>query len=231
MRRSLQLGLAVLLLLIGARAQTSVVVDRLVAIVNNTAILQSDWEVALRCEAIMDGRAPESLTATEQKEVFSRLVDQELIREQMRGYAITPVTDSDIDLHIKEVRQQIPAATTDKQWQSLLQQYGIAESDVRAKVKGQLEILRFLDARMRPLVRVEFRSIRDYYRDHYVPDMQRQHVQPAPLADVSDQIRELITQQRMDEQINAWVQTLRYGADIRVPKDGDGEAQVMQSKE
>ena len=230
MKRASQHGVVLLLALGMARAQT-VVVDRLVAIVNNNAILQSDWEIALRCEAIMDGRPPESLTEAEQKEVFGRLVDQELIREQMRGYPTTPVTEAEVDAHIEEVRRQIAASMTGEQWLQLLQRYGIDETDVRAKVKSQLEILRFLDARTRPLVHVEFRAIRDYYRDRYVPDMERQHAQPAPLSDISDRIRELITQQRMDEQINSWVQTLRYSADIRVPGAADeSETPAAESK-
>ena len=231
MRRFFQFAFALLLMATTASAQLSEVLDRLVAIVNNTPILQSDWEMALRCEAMMAGRKPESLTEGEQRDVFNRLVDQELIREQMRGFSVTPVTDGDVDARIAQFREEFHAKS-DADWKALLDSGGVTEADVRAKVRSQLEVLRFLDARMRPLVRVEFRSIRDYYRDHYVPELQKQGVQPAPLVDVSDKIREIITQQRMDEQITAWLQTLRDGADIRFPKIADeGRAAVSESKQ
>jgi hypothetical protein len=229
-KRFLQIAVVGLLSIASAFAQQTEVLDRLIAIVNNTPILQSDWEMALRCEALIAGRKPETLSAPEQRDVFNRLVDQELIREQMRGYSVTPVTDGDVDARIAQFREE-SHTKSDADWKALLDGGGVSEADVRAKVKSELEVLRFLDARMRPLVRVEFRSIRDYYRDHYVPELQKQGAQPAPLADVSDKIREIITQQRMDEQINAWLQTLRDGADIRFPKmSDDNQAAINESK-
>ena len=231
MKRFFQFVAVLLISVASMSAQPTEVLDRLIAIVNNAPILQSDWEMALRCEAMMAGRKPESLSAGEQRDVFNRLVDQELIREQMRGYSVTPVTDGDINARIVQVRDEFKV-NSDADWKRLLETSGVSDADVRAKVKSELEVLRFLDARMRPMVRVEFRSIRDYYRDHYVPELQKQGVQPAPLADVSDKIREIITQQRMDEQVTAWLQTLRDGADIRFPKiPDDSQASINESKQ
>ena len=231
MKRFVQFVAVLLISVASMSAQPTEVLDRLIAIVNNAPILQSDWEMALRCEAMMAGRKPESLSAGEQRDVFNRLVDQELIREQMRGYSVTPVTDGDINARIVQVRDEFKV-NSDADWKRLLETSGVSDADVRAKVKSELEVLRFLDARMRPMVRVEFRSIRDYYRDHYVPELQKQGVQPAPLADVSDKIREIITQQRMDEQVTAWLQTLRDGADIRFPKIADdSQASINESKQ
>ena len=231
MKRFFQFVAVLLISVASMSAQPTEVLDRLIAIVNNAPILQSDWEMALRCEAMMAGRKPESLSAGEQRDVFNRLVDQELIREQMRGYSVTPVTDGDINARIVQVRDEFKV-NSDADWKRLLETSGVSDADVRAKVKSELEVLRFLDARMRPMVRVEFRSIRDYYRDHYVPELQKQGVQPAPLADVSDKIREIITQQRMDEQVTAWLQTLRDGADIRFPKIADdSQASINESKQ
>jgi hypothetical protein len=231
MKRFFQFVAVLLISVASMSAQPTEVLDRLIAIVNNAPILQSDWEMALRCEAMMAGRKPESLSAGEQRDVFNRLVDQELIREQMRGYSVTPVTDGDINARIVQVRDEFKV-NSDADWKRLLETSGVSDADVRAKVKSELEVLRFLDARMRPMVRVEFRSIRDYYRDHYVPELQKQGVQPAPLADVSDKIREIITQQRMDEQVTAWLQTLRDGADIRFPKIADdSQASINESEQ
>lgn len=232
MKRVLKMSAAFVLLMTSVWAQKTEVIDRLVAIVNSTPILQSDWEVALRCEAMMDGRTPEELSQAEQRDVFNRLVDQELVREQMRGFAITPVTDADVDARITEIRSQIPSVKTDAEWKQLLERDGIAERDVRERVRSQLEILRFLDARMRPLVRVEYRAISQYYREHYLPELQKRGAPTVPLSEVSDKIREIITQQRMDDQITAWLQTLREGADIRFPKPATNNGvEATQSKQ
>ena len=67
------------------------VIDRVLVVVNNTPILLSDWDEAWRCEALLAGRTPESYSEAERQAVFQRLVDQELLRQQMRTYLLPPV--------------------------------------------------------------------------------------------------------------------------------------------
>jgi len=207
------------------------VLDRVVAIVNNTPIFQSDWEFALRCEALMDGREPESLDASEQRAVFDRLVDQELLHEQMRGYMTTTVTDEEVAARMKEVRQQIEGGKSDPQvWQAMLRKADVTEVELEGRIRKQLEVLGFLDSRFRPTTRVDFRAIQTYYREQFLPELHRQGGQDIPLNEVAPKIREILTQQRMSEQINAWLQTLREQADIRIPSAPMKQAEVVEKK-
>ena len=61
------------------------ILDRIVATVNNHAILQSEWQDATRYEAFVSGRALDQLQASDRKAALDRLIDQELLREQMRS--------------------------------------------------------------------------------------------------------------------------------------------------
>jgi hypothetical protein len=193
------------------------VLDRIVAIVNNTPILQSDWELALRTEALMSGRNAESFNDSEQRAVFSRLVDQELLLEQMRGFVMNPVTDEEVNARLQEVRNQAAATKSDESWKQLLEQSGLSEPEVKLRIRTQLEILRFLDTRFRPTIRVDYRTIQQYYRNQFLPELQKQGGPEVPLSEVAPKIREILTQQRLDEQATSWLQTLREQADIRVP--------------
>jgi hypothetical protein len=216
MRRVVQLALLVLLGCSVALAQNEEVLDRIIAVVNNSPIFQSDWELALRCEALMDDRAPDSFSEAEKQQVFSRLVDQQLIQQQMKEYPAVPVTDAELQTRLSEIRKQVPQAQTDAGWQQLLDGDGLTQADVLDRVRRQIEILRFLDLRLRPLVRVDFRSVTQYYRDQYLPELRRRGAKDVPIAEVSDKIREILTQQRLDEQIQAWMQSLREGSEIRL---------------
>ena len=60
------------------------VVDRVVSNVNGHVVLQSDWEQEVAFEALSDGRDLDSFTLAERKAALDRLVDQELLREQVR---------------------------------------------------------------------------------------------------------------------------------------------------
>lgn len=206
------------------------VIDRVVAIVNDTPIFQSDWELALRCEALLDGKNPETLDTTEQRAVFDRLVDQELLREQMRDYMISTVTDDEVNTRMKEVREQIEGAKNDEQWQELLHKADLNEQELKSRVRKQLEVLRFLDSRFRPTVRVDFRAIQLYYREQFLPELHKQGGKDVPLSDVAPKIREILTQQRMTEQVSAWLQTLREQADIRIPSAPKQETAISEKK-
>ena len=61
------------------------VIDRIVATVNGHVVLQSDWEDALRYEAFSSGHPLDHLTAEDRKSALDHLIDQELLREQLRA--------------------------------------------------------------------------------------------------------------------------------------------------
>jgi hypothetical protein len=232
MKRVVQFAIVLVLTGISLAAQQGEVIDRVVALVNSEPILQSDWEIALRCEAMMEGRRAESFTESERQSVFNRLVDQELIREQMKGLSTTPVGEAELDEKLREVRAQMTGASNDKTWQEMLDRSGVTEAELRSRVRVQLETLRYLDEHFRPLARVDFRSVQRYYREQYLPELKKKGAPEVPLAQVSDKIREILVQQRIDEQITIWLQTLRESAEIRIPKgiSAEEKLQVTESK-
>jgi len=66
------------------------IVDRMVANVNGHVLLQSDWEEELSFEAFLDARSPDSFSPEERKAALDRLIDQELLREEVRPSEETP---------------------------------------------------------------------------------------------------------------------------------------------
>jgi hypothetical protein len=193
------------------------VVDRIIAVINNAPLLLSDWDEALRCEALLAGRTPQSFTEEERKDVFDRLVDQELIRQQMRGYIATPITDAALQQRLQETKQQLAGATDETHWRGLLSQSGVTEAELLDRLRTQLEIEGFVEARFRPGMRIDDRSVSKYYRDQFLPALHNAGQKDVPLSEVSDKIREILIQQRLGEQLTAWLQTLREQAEIRFP--------------
>jgi len=66
------------------RAAAGEVIDRIVATVNGHIILQSDWNDALCFEAVLVARPVEQFTDADRRAVLDRLIDQELLGEQMK---------------------------------------------------------------------------------------------------------------------------------------------------
>lgn len=217
MRRLLQILL--MMCAVAAGAQQAQVLDRMLAVVNNVPVFLSDWETAVRWEALMQERSAESFTVAEQRDVFNRMVDQELVRQQMKGFELKPISEEEVKRRLEDARSQIQGASTDEGWKKVLAEHGLNEDEAQAKVRSERELMRFLDVRLKPLVRVDYRTIQNYYRNEYLPALRKQGAKEVPLTEVIDKIREILTQQRLTEQTNIWMETLRAAAEIRYPKE------------
>jgi peptidyl-prolyl cis-trans isomerase SurA len=191
------------------------VVDRIVATVNGQIILQSDWDDALRYQAFVDGRAPQALTVEEQKAALDHLIDQELLREQIHSSDFHQATDEQVAKRIQEIRQQYPSAATPQGWQGILAQYGFTEAGLRQHVALEIDLMRLVDSRLRPNVNIDSKSIESYYNQELLPQLRQSGAQAVPLAQVTPQIRELLTQQKVNELLVAWLHNLRTGSEIR----------------
>lgn len=212
MQRFLQLVTLVAALSAVSAAQQ--LVDRIVATVNRQPILLSDWEVEMRYEAMLDQK-PLPLNDEAAHGALDRLIDQELVQQQIRSYRLTEPSAQEITDRLIEIRKQLNS-DSDAAFRALLSRYGISEGEVRDRLATQLAILHFIDVRLRPSVHVERRSIETYYNDTLLPETRKKGEQAAPLADVASQIEELLAQQRVDTLTNEWLKDLRQQSQIHV---------------
>src|SRR6478672_6429094 len=105
-------------------ARAGEVIDRIVATVNGRIILQSDWDEALSYEALLSGRALSFFTDEDRRAVLDRLIDQELLAEQMKSASFKHASEEDAAAEITEARKLHPDAATAEGWQALLARYG-----------------------------------------------------------------------------------------------------------
>jgi acyl-CoA synthetase (AMP-forming)/AMP-acid ligase II len=190
------------------------VIDRIVATVNKRPLLQSDWEDELHFEAFLQGRPVSSLTDAERSSALDRLVDQELLRQQMQ--TDFSLDEKQLDDRLKQVRAQTPGGATEQGWHTVLASYSMDEAQLRSKLAMQMQLLRFIDLRLRPNARIDRETIAEYYRDTLVPQVKAKGADPEPLEAVSGKIRELLSQQRMDELLTSWLQNLRGQSRIQM---------------
>ena len=88
----------------------SEVINRIVATVNGQIILLSDWEDSLRFEAFSSGHPLDRFTAEERKAVLDRLIDRELLREQLHAADIQHATAEEVAQRLGEIRKQYAEA-------------------------------------------------------------------------------------------------------------------------
>ena len=207
--------LAVLLAVVAA-AGAQVVVDRMVAVVNRRVILESELEQVARVEELLQGKPASSAkpTAQELEGVLERLIDRSLLEQQIAQSAPLDPSAEELAAQIKEIREKIPGAETDQGWKSILTSYGLTQTDVEIHVISEFRVLRYVDLHFRGLVRVDRAEIQTYYLETFLPALERKGAPVPPLAEVSDKIEKILAEQRMDEMLNDWLQTLRSQAHI-----------------
>jgi hypothetical protein len=131
---------------LAAVAQTGVI-DRVAVVVGNHVITESEVLLEARLVAFLNGQ-PLDLSPAQRRAAAERLVDQQLIRNEMQvgGYAM-PV-ESQSDAALRSFRQAnyagIPA------FRAALEKYGLTEDEVGRHLLWQAAALRFTDQRFRP---------------------------------------------------------------------------------
>lgn len=217
--------------LLAPRQAAGDVIDRIVATVNGHIILQSDWDEAMCYEALSGNRKLTDFSEEERRAVLNRLIDQELLREQMKPSDFPQVSDTEFAARIAEVRKQYPEAADEQGWQAILLRYHLTEKDFHAHIRQQIELMRLVDARLRPAVEIDSKSIEAYYHEQFVPKLKQTGAAEVPLAEVSGQIRELLTQQKVGELLVSWLHTLRSEGQVSVPGSPDSGADTgVQSR-
>jgi hypothetical protein len=140
--------------------------------------------------------------------------------EAIRGLPREAATDALIDeiLMFREASRLPSAAAAgegDEAFRAALAQHpGVldraSEADLRRLVVRQAVILKYVELRFRPQVRVGDEVVREAYDTEYggrsdAPDY----------AEVADEIRERLVRRDLDARIEGWVKELRSGAEVR----------------
>jgi peptidyl-prolyl cis-trans isomerase SurA len=199
---------------------TPVVLDRVVAVVNNRAILLSDITDWLHLSALEprrnDEEAPDARAALEQ--LISRILIQQQIRQE--GADATGPADKEIQARLAELRKELPACVhmncrADDGWKAFLEAHQLAEKQVEEYLRMRLEILSFIETRFRQGIRISQEEIEAYYRNSLLPQYAKSETAP-PLSEVAPRIEEILLQQQVNAMFDAWLENLRKQGDVEI---------------
>jgi len=191
MRRILHFTTCSVLLFITAvvPAFAGEVIDGVVASVNRQPVLRSDWEEAVAFEAFMQQKPIAQLTEADRVLALQHLIDRQLLKAQMVDAKYMQPSDEALQQDLAKLRAQVPSGTDDIAWHRVLVNYGLSEEAVKEHLRTEVQVMNFVEVRLRPDV----------------------HIQQD---EVESRIRELLTQQRIDEMLEAWLHNLRQQAEI-----------------
>jgi len=194
------------------------VVDRSIAVVNNHLLTWSDLDAQMRFEALENKRALKDLGERERHEAFDHLVQYRILSDQMQG--TVPASEAEVSARINEVRALWQIDKDEAKWAATLTSYGLSVEELRELVRTQVEILKFMEFRVRPLVRVSRREVEDYYTNTLAPEVMARRLSPEPVEAVTPKIRELLMEQKMNREMEKLLENLRMQSSVQVLWDG-----------
>jgi type I site-specific restriction endonuclease len=210
-----------LTILLAIPARAGEVVDRVVTNVNGHVVLQSDWEDEVAFEALSNGRDPASFTSEERKAALDRLIDQELLREQVRP--AQPAPAERVAASVAEVRKLHPDCATEDAWHATLQRYGLSQKSLEKRLSDQIQLMKLVEDRLRPSIQIDQQAVEAYYHDQLLPEMKRAGSRATPLTEVFGRIKDLLAEKKMNELLSGWLANLRSGSHILAPEPSAGE--------
>ena len=197
--------------------------DRVVAIVNEDLILDSDVNEEMRLQAFDPYRTRSELTPMRAVE---RLINRALILEQLKLQPQEAPADADVKKEIDKLRKDIPACIqyqcqTKAGWDRFLADHGFTEESFFVRWKERMTVLSFIEDRFELGVDIKHDQIQTYYEKTLVPEYQRLHAPPPQLASISSEIREVLLQQQISKLLQDWLKSLRAQGNVVVLHPGE----------
>jgi hypothetical protein len=127
---------------------SAAVVDRLALVVGKTAFTQSEVDTEARLTAMESGKLLD-LSAGQRKQAAERLVDQQLLRDEMQVTGFQTLAARDADALLLKFRQQHFASIA--LYRAALARYGVTEDELKEHLLWEVEVIRFTDQRFKPI--------------------------------------------------------------------------------
>src|SRR4030095_6424242 len=132
--------------------------------VGKRVVKTSDIDRDLRVSQFLN-RQPVNLSAEARRKAAERLIDQELIRQEITAGAYPPPSEKDVDALLQQLRRD-RFGGSDAEFRAALARYGLSEEQLKQYLHWQLAVLRFIDQRFRPGVLVTDEDVRAYSDAH-----------------------------------------------------------------
>jgi hypothetical protein len=203
-----------------AQPNHAVVLDRVVAVVNNQAILASDLDEEMRLTVLDPARA--GLGVLTPKRALEQLISRALIQQQIRqedAQATEPL-QTEVDARLAEIRKEMRACVrqncaSEEGWKAFLVAHGLEQKRVEIYLRNRLQILRFIELRFRQGILISKDEIQTYYSETLLPQYAPGEAVP-PLDKVAPRIEEILLEQQVNLLFDDWLRNLRKQGGVEV---------------
>jgi hypothetical protein len=194
-----------------ASTQAPELKDRVMAVVDEDPILASELERVIVLGLVQPREGEGDVQF--RRRVLNGLVEERLRFHEIDRFGFEQVPVDMIEKNVAEIRARFP---TEEAYRQMLRGIGLSQQSLRQLVARQLMVFTHVEEQLGPRVFVSLDDITAYYRNVLTPEMQKQKQPVPPMDEVRDQIRAVLKEQRLNQELVKWTEELRRAADIQV---------------
>jgi hypothetical protein len=181
-----------------ACAADAEVIDRIVAVVDNHIITLSD----VRQERNIQAGLGEQVI-TDDSALIQQLVEHYLIETQMGDFPEAEFSEDEVTEQLKRVQTVNDASTP----------------ALRDAIRRRIRMSKYFDVRFRQFIRPSDEEIQKYYVDVFVPAARARGLNPVPPLDsIIDAVRENVVKEKLNHEVNIWLEAIRRRSFIEIVK-------------
>jgi len=194
-------------------SQHSAQIDGIAARIGNDVLTDSEVRELEDYQKLIEGKAQE------RAKIVGELVDQWVVETDALASKFPHPTAADVTLEFQTLLKQFPSR---EQFQARLAQIGLTQDQVRQVIERQLYYIRFLDYKFHATTQVTTAQIESYYQQDIAPQFQKRGVSVPPIGQVEAQIRQLLTQEEINEKAAQWLEEAKARLRIVIQPSGGG---------
>jgi len=184
-------------------------VDRIVSVVDDDPILLSEVERAIALGQVTTAAGDDARKT--RRRALDQLIEQRLRYHEIERYGFETVSVQQVEAQVEQIRSRFAAP---EEFARVLAALGLDEKGLRQLVARQLITLSYVEQRLGSRVFIGLEEISRYYDETFKPQLAQRGQPVPPLDDVREQIRGVLKEQRLNEEIGRWTAELRRQADV-----------------
>ncbi len=191
--------------------------DRILAVVDEDPILQSDVDRAIGLGFVAphtdsEGQPTEATEAFKRR-VLERLIEQRLRFHTVESFGFEELSAELVDGELENLRRKLGGA---EELDRKLDAVDLGLTGLRQLLARQLEVLTYIEERLGPRIFIRREEVQVYYQEVLVPELTAAGSQVPALDDVRETIRQVLREQRLNEEIANWTTELRSRANVEL---------------
>ena len=197
-------AIAVILCFVAVATCRAELIDRVAAAVNNEVIALSELRQAIAFNAALGGKGNGKRLETE---TLQGIINRRLLLQEAYRLKVAEVSEQEIAAEVGRLRQRLG---TDDAFREFLARTDLTEAQLAKLLGERLLVERFVEKKIGLFARVSRDEVQTYFEQHPGEFKDKR------FAEVQKQVTAFLSEQKVDQQLDQYVEELRSRAVIRI---------------